>query len=133
MSSERSTGDLEDPGQSTIPTISRKTREKSKSQDTYRRMLAASYDAQIGELPADKIIEDIFAGGDGLGKGNEGGKNANMWGSTRTNNPNDDDDKSSVRTYTPKSPGRRREPTRSRAPVWEAISGGRIRQYRMRK
>lgn len=38
----------------------------------YRQTLTASWAAQIGELPADKCIEDLFAGGDGWG-----GKGAN--------------------------------------------------------
>lgn len=33
----------------------------------YRRMLAAYWSAQPGELKADECIEDIFAGGDGWG------------------------------------------------------------------
>ena len=33
----------------------------------YRRALAASWAAQPGELQADECIEDIFAGGDGMG------------------------------------------------------------------
>ena len=107
--------DPDDPSQ--VPAISRKTREKSKLQDMYRRMLAASYDAQIGELPADKTIEDIFAGGDGWGKGDESGKHVNAWGYLKV-----DDDRSSVRTYTPKSPRQQQGQTRSRS---TRMSGGR--------
>ena len=106
MSSERV--DPDDPSQ--MPAISRKTREKSKLQDMYRRTLAASYDAQIGELPADKTIEDIFAGGDGWGRGNEAGRNVNASGYQKV-----DDDKSSVRTYTPKSPRQQQDHARSRS------------------
>ena len=50
-----------------MPSMSSKTREIGKLQDMYRRTLAASWAAQAGELPADKCIEDIFAGGDGWG------------------------------------------------------------------
>lgn len=50
-----------------IPSISTKTREMNKLQDMYRQTLAASWAAQTGELPADKCIEEIFAGGDGWG------------------------------------------------------------------
>ena len=107
--------DLDDPSQ--VPAITRKTREKSKLQDMYRRMLAASYDAQIGELPADKTIEDIFAGGDGWGKGNEAGQNLNAWGYLKVN-----DDRSSVRTYTSKSPRQQQGQARSRS---ASTSGGR--------
>ena len=34
-------------------------------QDMYRRTLASSWAAQVGELPADECIESIFAGGTG--------------------------------------------------------------------
>ena len=55
-----------------MSSTSLKNRETSKLQDMYRQTLAASWAAQIGELPADKCIEDLFAGGDGWG-----GKKAN--------------------------------------------------------
>jgi len=42
-----------------------KPRDHSDLQDMYRRSLAASWAATIGELPADQCIEDIFAGGEG--------------------------------------------------------------------
>ena len=67
-------GDPEDLGH--MPSMSSKTREMGKLQDIYRRTLAATWNAQVGELPADKCIEDIFAGGDGWAKdkgGNAGG------------------------------------------------------------
>lgn len=47
-----------------LPSMS-KPRDHSDLQDMYRRSLAASWAATIGELPADQCIEDIFAGGDG--------------------------------------------------------------------
>jgi len=62
-------GDTDDG--SNVPSMSSKARESGKLQDMYRRTLAASWAAQAGELPADKCIEDIFAGGDGWG-GEEG-------------------------------------------------------------
>ncbi|KAI4205331.1 MAG: hypothetical protein LQ346_001479 [Caloplaca aetnensis] len=55
-----------------MPSMSSKTREAGKLQDMYRRILAASWAAQEGELPADECIEDIFAGGDGWGKATKG-------------------------------------------------------------
>lgn len=58
-------GDTDDG--SNFPSMSSKARESGKLQDMYRRTLAASWAAQAGELPADKCIEDIFAGGDGWG------------------------------------------------------------------
>jgi len=48
-----------------IPTITSKTRELSEAQDIYRRTLAATWACRSGELPPDKLIEDLFAGGDG--------------------------------------------------------------------
>ncbi|KIW15378.1 hypothetical protein PV08_05424 [Exophiala spinifera] len=48
-----------------IPSITSKTRELSEAQDIYRRTLAATWACQSGELPPDKLIEDLFAGGDG--------------------------------------------------------------------
>ena len=50
-----------------MPSILSKTREFSKLQDVYRKTLAASWAAQVGELPADRCIEEIFAGRDGWG------------------------------------------------------------------
>ena len=58
-------GEADDIGH--MPSISTKTREISRLQDMYRQTLAASWAAQVGELPADKCIEEIFAGGDGWG------------------------------------------------------------------
>ncbi|CAF9938370.1 MAG: hypothetical protein ALECFALPRED_007622 [Alectoria fallacina] len=48
-----------------VPSMSSNARESGMLQDMYRRTLAASWLAQAGELPADKCIEDLFAGGDG--------------------------------------------------------------------
>lgn len=48
-----------------IPSITSKTRELSEAQDLYRRTLAATWACQTGELPPDKLIEDLFSGGDG--------------------------------------------------------------------
>lgn len=53
---------------STMPSLSSKAQEIGKLQDLYRRNLAASWAAQVGELPADKCVEDIFTGGDGWGE-----------------------------------------------------------------
>lgn len=67
------TGDQGEPDNVVhMSSTSLKTRETSKLQDMYRQTLTASWAAQIGELPADKCIEDLFAGGDGWG-----GKRAN--------------------------------------------------------
>lgn len=48
-----------------MPSITSKTREMSELQDMYRRTLAASWSCASDELPPDKLIEDLFAGGDG--------------------------------------------------------------------
>lgn len=63
-------GESDDVGH--MSSISSKSREANKLQDMYRQTLTASWAAQIGELPADQCIEDLFAGGDGWG-----GKRAN--------------------------------------------------------
>jgi hypothetical protein len=52
-------------GMGHMPTITSKTRELSELQDIYRRTLAATWACQAGELPPDKLIEDLFSGGDG--------------------------------------------------------------------
>lgn len=58
-------GDVDDGA--TMPSMSSIAQESGKLQDLYRRNLMASFAAQVGELPADKCIEDIFNGGDGWG------------------------------------------------------------------
>lgn len=90
-------GEADDVGH--IPSISTKTREINRLQDTYRQTLAASWAAQVGELPADKCIEEIFAGGDGWGGR---GPNNNFGGdsnrSTQSLDANDSDgDQKTVR------------------------------------
>lgn len=57
------TGEGDDMGH--MPSITSKTRELSELQDIYRRTLAATWACQAGELPPDKLVEDLFAGGDG--------------------------------------------------------------------
>ncbi|KAK3954343.1 N-terminal C2 in EEIG1 and EHBP1 proteins-domain-containing protein [Pseudoneurospora amorphoporcata] len=49
-----------------LPSLSHKSRDKFEVQDCYRRVLAASWESQPGELTADQCIEDIFSGGDGF-------------------------------------------------------------------
>ena len=74
-----------------MPSMSSKAQESGKLQDLYRRNLAASWAAQSGELPADKCIEDIFAGGDGWG---EQGYHAALplYQQQRAESPEDDSD-----------------------------------------
>lgn len=54
------------PNFSTYTTTSK---EIGEMQDMYRKTLSAYWSSQPGELKADECIEDIFAGGDGWGKG----------------------------------------------------------------
>ncbi|KAK2753648.1 hypothetical protein FQN55_000011 [Onygenales sp. PD_40] len=56
-------GDLDNS--SSIPSLSNRSRETGDLQDMYRRTLAASWACRAGEMPPDRLIEDIFAGGDG--------------------------------------------------------------------
>ncbi|KAJ5713737.1 uncharacterized protein N7483_010918 [Penicillium malachiteum] len=53
-------GDSDDPGRP--PSINKKTNEVSDMQDMYRRTLAASWMSRACDLPADKLIEELFAG-----------------------------------------------------------------------
>ncbi|EXJ64314.1 hypothetical protein A1O7_00650 [Cladophialophora yegresii CBS 114405] len=48
-----------------MPSITSKTRELAEAQDIYRRTLAATWACQAGELAPDRLIENLFAGGDG--------------------------------------------------------------------
>lgn len=45
--------------------IASKSRELSEAQDIYRQTLAAAWACERGALAPDKLIEDLFAGGDG--------------------------------------------------------------------
>ncbi|KAJ5219089.1 uncharacterized protein N7498_001188 [Penicillium cinerascens] len=45
-----------------MPAINTKSREIADMQDIYRRTLAASWTSRAGDLPADKLVEDLFAG-----------------------------------------------------------------------
>lgn len=87
-------GDPSDDGNN-VPSMSSKARESGKLQDMYRRTLAASWAAQAGELPADKCIENIFAGGDGWGEGaHESSKSSPKIGAGST----EDDSEGETRT-----------------------------------
>ena len=80
MTAEQADGD----DGSNVPSMSSNARESGRLQDMYRRTLAASWLAQPGELPADKCIEDIFAGGDGWAADHDPGvtRSPRMGGST---------------------------------------------------
>lgn len=45
-----------------MPSINTKTREIADMQDIYRRTLAASWTSRASDLPADKLVEELFAG-----------------------------------------------------------------------
>ncbi|PWY72413.1 hypothetical protein BO70DRAFT_297789 [Aspergillus heteromorphus CBS 117.55] len=46
-----------------LPTINSQNRETTDMQDMYRRTLAASWNSRADDLPADKLIEELFSGG----------------------------------------------------------------------
>ncbi|KAJ5085804.1 hypothetical protein N7532_010575 [Penicillium argentinense] len=46
-----------------MPSINTKSRETADMQDLYRRTLAASWTSRSCDLPADKMIEELFSGG----------------------------------------------------------------------
>lgn len=111
-----------------MSSISLKTRETSKLQDMYRQTLTASWAAQIGELPADKCIEDLFAGGDGWG-----GKRANEMGELQSSGPDhreasdSDGDQKTVRQHQRKSSRylfSTPKPTHRRGNSGDSIQGG---------
>ncbi|KAI9736687.1 MAG: hypothetical protein M1834_000891 [Cirrosporium novae-zelandiae] len=72
MTAEQREGSPDDVGH--LPSMSSKMREQGELQDMYRRTLAASWAAMKGELPADKCVESIFAGGDGWAREKDGAK-----------------------------------------------------------
>lgn len=88
MTAEQADGD----DGSNVPSMSSYARESGKLQDMYRRTLAASWLAQAGELPADKCIENIFAGGDGWAADHEPGVNTSprLGGSTEEDDSDGD-------------------------------------------
>ncbi|KAL9114975.1 MAG: hypothetical protein Q9227_001218 [Pyrenula ochraceoflavens] len=61
MSAEQA--DPDDAGH--MPSISSKTRDFSELQDIYRRTLAATWTCRAGEMAPDRLVEDLFQGGDG--------------------------------------------------------------------
>ncbi|KKZ64619.1 hypothetical protein EMCG_09473 [[Emmonsia] crescens] len=97
-------GDLQNS--SSIPSINNRSHETGDLQDMYRRTLAASWACRAGELPPDRLIEDIFAGGDGWESGGP---------SLRLNDDNEDStslsDADSRRTIRDGADERRRKPS----------------------
>lgn len=76
----RGGGDEEAADAAAMPNFSTYTttsKEIGEMQDMYRKTLSAYWSSQPGELKADECIEDIFAGGDGWGKGGRPTVNVN--------------------------------------------------------
>ena len=101
MAAEQADGDEG----SNVPSMSSKARESGVLQDMYRRTLAASWLAQAGELPADKCIEDIFAGGDGWAMDHAAGVNARSRLGGSTEEDDSDGDSRTLRGYKRHSSG----------------------------
>lgn len=72
VSSEQ--GDPDELAGGPMPSINTKSSEASDMQDLYRRTLAASWNSRSSDLPADKLIEDLFAGGTGGVNGTDGAR-----------------------------------------------------------
>lgn len=53
-------GDSDELGH--LPSINTKSKEAADMQDMYRRTLAASWTSRASDLPADKLVEELFAG-----------------------------------------------------------------------
>ncbi|KAJ5183480.1 hypothetical protein N7492_001096 [Penicillium capsulatum] len=53
-------GDSDELGH--LPSTNTKSKEVADMQDMYRRTLAASWTSRAGDLPADKLVEELFAG-----------------------------------------------------------------------
>lgn len=53
-------GDSDELGH--LPSINTKSKEAADMQDMYRRTLAASWTSRADDLPADKLVEELFAG-----------------------------------------------------------------------
>ena len=101
MTAEQADGD----DGNNVPSMSSNARESGRLQDMYRRTLAASWLAQAGELPADKCIEDIFAGGDGWGTHHDPGANASPKLGGSTEEDESDGDNRTVRGHTRRASG----------------------------
>ena len=95
MTAEQGDGD----DGSNVPSMSSHARESSKLQDMYRRTLAASWLAQAGELPADKCIENIFAGGDGWAADHDPGVHASPRPGGSTEEDESDGDSRTLRGH----------------------------------
>ena len=78
-------------GDGAVPTFTSKTRELSELQDMYRRTLAATWACRGGELPPDRLVEDLFAGGNGGGMPPPI-QSAKSWRVAETNGSSDEPD-----------------------------------------
>lgn len=66
-----------------VPSINIKSSETADMQDLYRRTLAASWNSRSTDLPADKLIEDLFAGGTAWNNGDEDARSSRLDNSLR--------------------------------------------------
>ena len=94
-----------------MPSMSSKAQESGKLQDMYRQNLAASWAAQAGELPPDKCVEDIFAGGDGWGDQSANGPRGDVASTAESS----DADARSVREHQRHASGSTLKPQRHHA------------------
>lgn len=95
-------GDSEELGH--LPSIITKTREVVDMQDMYRRTLAASWTSRACDLPADKLIEELFAGSSCWNN-----ESHNIHGDTYADNHNDHLSAEAVSQQTPS--GKRLSPS----------------------
>lgn len=111
VSSEQ--GDPDDIGGGPLPSINTKTSEASDMQDLYRRTLAASWKSRSSDLPADKLIEDLFSGGSGYQNGTHGARVSRLDDNLNASSSSSDADSSRATSTNRLSPGFQRQPKRS--------------------
>ena len=66
-----------------MPSINTKSSEAADMQDLYRRTLAASWNSHSTDLPADKLVEDLFAGGTAWDNGTDDTRSSRLDDSLR--------------------------------------------------
>ena len=110
VSSEQ--GDPDDIG-GPLPSINTKSSEASDMQDLYRRTLAASWKSRSSDLPADKLIEDLFSGGSGYQNGTHGVRMSRLDDSLNGSSSSSDANPSRGTSTNRLSPGFQRQPKSS--------------------
>ena len=111
VSSEQ--GDPDDIGGGPLPSINTKSSEASDMQDLYRRTLAASWKSRSSDLPADKLIEDLFSGGSGYQNGTHGVRMSRLDDSLNGSSSSSDANPSRGTSTNRLSPGFQRQPKSS--------------------